>query len=96
MGLFVADRRVAAFAEVVETLPRETVREIRGPVVARGSVPGTIIGGRLGFSVGVLPALGGANAGVARVFLAGTVTLGGWLGHRWSTHTVEDVVYRSP
>lgn len=93
-GLFVAGRRIAAFAEVVETLPRETVREIRGPVVARGSVPGTIIGGWLGFSAGVVPALGGANAGVARVVLASAISLGGWLGHRWSNHTEEGVVYR--
>jgi hypothetical protein len=95
-GLFVADRRVAAFAEVVETLPREAVREIRGPVVARGSVLGTIIGAWLGFSVGAVPALGGAEAGAARAFLAGSVTVGGWLGYRWSNHTEEGVVYRAP
>src|SRR5262245_764238 len=95
-GLFIADRRIAAFAQVVETLPRETVGEIRGPVVARGSILGTVLGAWLGFSVGVLPGLGGADAGVARALLAGSVTLGGWLGHRWSHHTIEGVVYRAP
>ena len=95
-GLFVADRRIAAFTDVVETLPREAVREIRGLVVARGSVPGTIVGGWLGFSVGALPALGGVEAGVARTFLLGAVITGGWLGHRWSSHTEQGVVYRAP
>ena len=95
-GLFVAGRRVAEFAEVVETFNRQAVAEIRGPVVARGSVPGTIIGGWLGFSLGVVPGLGGANAGLAWTSLAGAATLGGWLGNRWSTHAVDGVVYRAP
>jgi hypothetical protein len=95
-GLFVAGRRIAAFDAVVATVPRDEVREIRGPVVARGSVLGTIVGAWLGFSVGVVPGLGGANAGAARAFLAGSTALGGWLGHHWSNHTVEGVVYRAP
>jgi hypothetical protein len=88
--------RVAEFAEVVETFNRQAVAEIRGPVVARGPVPGTIIGGWLGFSLGVVPGLGGANAGLAWTSLAGAATLGGWLGNRWSTHAVDGVVYRAP
>jgi hypothetical protein len=95
-GLFVADRRIAAYDQIVETLARETVREIRGPVVARGSVLGTIVGGWLGFSVGAVPGLGGAKPAAAWASLAGSVMLGGWLGHRWSSHTVEGVVYHSP
>ena len=95
-GLFVAGRRIADYAQVVETLPRETIREIRGPVVARGSVAGMILGGWLGFCVGVVPGLGGAKAGVGGASLVGGVGLGGWLGNRWSSHTVEDVVYRAP
>jgi hypothetical protein len=95
-GLFVADRKVAEFAEVVEAFPRQAVREIRGPVVARGSVLGTLIGGWLGFSIGVVPGLGGAKAGVAWASLAGAVTLGGCLGNHWSSHTVDGVVYRAP
>ena len=95
-GLFVAGRRIAGYAQVIETLPRETIREIRGPVVARGSVAGTILGGWLGFCVGVVPGLGSAKTGVAGATLVGGVGLGGWLGNRWSNHTVEDVVYRAP
>jgi len=95
-GLFVADRRVAEFADVVETYSRQAVREIRGPVVARGSVLGTIVGGWLGFSAGVVPGLGGATVGWAWASVAGAVTLGGWLGNHWSSHTVDGVVYRAP
>jgi hypothetical protein len=95
-GLFVDGRRIAAFDEVVATVPRDAVREIRGPVVARGSVIGTIAGAWLGFCAGVVPGLGGANAGAARAFLAVTTTFGGWLGHRWSNRTVDGVVYRAP
>jgi hypothetical protein len=95
-GLFVGGRRMAAFTDVVETVSRASVHEIRGPVVARGSVVGTILGAWLGFAVGVVPGLGGANGGAAWAFVAGSTTLGGWLGHRWSSHTVEGVVYRAP
>jgi hypothetical protein len=95
-GLFVDDRRIAAYDQIVETLAREAVREIRGPVVARGSVLGTIVGGWLGFSVGAVPGLGGAKPATAWATLAGSVVLGSWLGHRWSSHTVEGVVYRAP
>ncbi|HKE84314.1 MAG TPA: hypothetical protein VKB50_11180, partial [Vicinamibacterales bacterium] len=95
-GLFVSDRRIAALADVVETLPREAVHEIRGPVVARGSLAGVIIGVWVGFSFGVVPGLGGADEGVAYVALAGATTFGGWLGHHWSNHTEEGVVYRAP
>jgi hypothetical protein len=95
-GLFVADRRIAAFADMVERLPRAAVREIRGPVVARGSVPGTILGAYLGFCVGVLPGLGGAKPGVAWTFITSSTSVGGWLGHRWSSHAEEGVIYRAP
>src|SRR5258706_11660551 len=56
-GVFVANRTVAELGQVVETIARNDIREIRGPVVARGSVPGVIPGGWLGFAVGVVPAL---------------------------------------
>jgi hypothetical protein len=95
-GLFVSDRRIAALAEVVETLPREAVREIRGPVVARGSLAGAIVGVWLGFSAGVVPGLGGADEGVAYAALLGATTFGGWLGYHWSNHAEEGVVYRAP
>lgn len=35
-GLFVDERRIAAFDDVLETLPRSGVSQIEGPVVARG------------------------------------------------------------
>jgi hypothetical protein len=41
-GLFVADRKVADLSQVVETITPNEVSEIWGPVVARGSVLGTI------------------------------------------------------
>ena len=63
-GLFVADRKIADLDRVVETIARNDVSEIRGPVVARGSVVGTVLGGWLGFAVGVVPGLGGAPEGV--------------------------------
>jgi hypothetical protein len=95
-GLFVDDCAIAAFAQVVETHPREAVREIRGPVVARGSVLGTIVGVWLGFSAGVVPGLGGAQPAVATASLFGAIMGGGWLGHRWSSHAEEGVVYVAP
>jgi hypothetical protein len=94
-GVFVADRKVAAFDEVVETIARDDVIEIDGPVVARGSVAGTALGGWLGFAVGAVPALGGVDAGAAWPILAGTVVLGAYLGHRWSSHTTDGIIYRA-
>lgn len=93
-GLFVDQRRIAAFDEVVETIARDTVTRIDGPVVDRGSVGGVVLGAWLGFSVGVLPALGGASEGVAWLLLAGSIAAGGYLGHRWTRHTTEGLVYR--
>ncbi len=95
-GLFVDDRRIAAFDEVLETIPRSSVSQIEGPVVERGSVGGSVLGAFLGFSVGVVPALGGASEGVAWLLLAGSVAAGGYLGHHWSRHTTDGLVYRAP
>ena len=95
-GLFVDQRRIAAFDEVVETIARDTVTQIDGPVVERGSPGGIILGAWLGFAVGVVPALGGASEGVAWLLLAGSVAAGGYLGHHWSRHTTDGLVYRAP
>jgi hypothetical protein len=96
-GLFVADRRVADLDQLVETIPRNDVLEIRGPVVARGSVMGTVLGGWLGFCVGVVPGLAGASEGVAWVLLISSTAVGGVLGFHWSSHDETDgVVYREP
>lgn len=94
-GLFVDERRIAAFEDVLETLPRSSVSQIEGPVVARGSVGGSMLGAFLGFSVGVVPALGGASEGVAWLLLAGSVAAGGYLGHHWSRHSTDGLVYRA-
>jgi uncharacterized protein YcfJ len=71
------------------------VSQIDGPVVERGSVAGSVLGAFLGFSVGVVPALGGASEGVAWLVLAGSVAAGGYLGHHWSRHTTDGLVYRA-
>lgn len=95
-GVFVDQRRIAAFDEVMETIARDTVTQIDGPVVERGSAAGIILGAWLGFAVGVVPALGGASEGVAWLLLAGSVAAGGYLGHRWSRHMTDGLVYRAP
>jgi hypothetical protein len=95
-GVFVANRKVAELGQVVETIARNEISEIRGPVIARGSVPGAILGGWLGFAVGVVPALGGAAKVVAWPVLIGSVAGGGFLGYRWSSHEAEGIIYRAP
>jgi hypothetical protein len=95
-GVLVDGRRVAAYTDVVEAIVRGRVVRIEGPVVARGSVGGSLIGGWLGFAVGVVPALGGAPEGVAWAVLAGSIAAGAYLGNRWSRHTTDGIVYVAP
>ncbi len=95
-GVFVADRKVADLGQIVETIARNDVTEILGPVVARGSVLGTLLGGWLGFAVGVVPGLGGASTAVAWPLLIGSVAGGAFLGSHWSSHETEGVIYRVP
>jgi hypothetical protein len=95
-GLFVADRKVADLTQVVETVTPNDVSEIWGPVVARGSVLGTVLGGWLGFAVGVVPGLGGASDEVAWLVLIGSIAVGGYLGFRWSNHETDGIVYKAP
>src|SRR4029453_6683930 len=90
-GLFVADRKVADLSQVVETITPNDVSEIWGPVVARGSVLGTILGGWLGFAVGVVPGLGGASDEVAWLVLIGSIAAGSYLGFRWSSHETDGI-----
>jgi hypothetical protein len=94
-GVFVADRKVAEFQDIVETIARDDVAAIDGPVVARGSVAGATLGGSLGFAVGVVPGLGGVGA-AAWPIVIGSVALGAYLGHRWSRHTTDGIIYRAP
>lgn len=95
-GVFVADRKVAELGRVVETIARNDITEITGPVVAPGSVLGAVLGGWIGFAVGVVPALGGAPGGLAWPLLIGSVAAGGFLGSHWSSHETEDVIFRAP
>ena len=44
-GVFVAGGKVADLGQVVQVIARDDVAEIRGPVVARGSVLGGVLGG---------------------------------------------------
>jgi hypothetical protein len=94
-GVFVTGRKVAEFDEIVETIARDDVIEIDGGVVARGSVAGATLGGWLGFAVGVVPGLGGIEAGAAWPIVIGSVVLGAYLGSRWSSHTTDGIVYRA-
>jgi hypothetical protein len=94
-GLFVANRKVADLEQVVERFARNDITEIRGPVVARGSVSGAVLGGWLGFAAGAVPGLGGAPETAAWALVIGSVTLGSWLGFRWSSHETDGIVYRA-
>ena len=94
-GVFVRGRRVAEFDRVVASVARGDVVELRGPVVARGSVFGAIVGGWLGFSAGVVPGLGGASPGAAWSALIGSIAAGGFLGSHWSSHSTAGLVYRA-
>ena len=95
-GVLIDGRRVAAYTDVVEAVPRNRVVRVEGPVVARGSVGGSLLGAWLGFAVGVVPALGGAPDGVAWAVLTGSVAAGAPLGNRWSRHTTDGIVYVAP
>jgi hypothetical protein len=91
--VFASGQKVADLERVVESIPRAEVIAVHGPVVARGSVGGSILGGFLGFSVGAVPALGGAEPGVAWPALAGAIMTGGWIGHRSSSHQADGLVH---
>src|SRR5262245_46105017 len=90
-GVFVSDRKVAELGQILETIPRGDVNEIWGPVIARGSVPGTLIGGWLGFAVGAVPALGGAPAELGWLIALGSTAAGGYLGFRSSSHETHGI-----
>jgi hypothetical protein len=95
-GVFVANRKVADLDQVVETIRQNNISEIWGPVVARGSVLGTVLGGWVGFAIGVVPGLGGASDGVAWLVLMGSTAAGGYLGFHWTSHETEGLIYKAP
>jgi hypothetical protein len=94
-GVFVAGSRIGDLDRVVESIRRDEVVEIQGPVAARGSVPGSVLGGWVGFAVGALPGLGGASPEVTWLLLSASVAVGAYLGFRWSRHETEGIVYRA-
>lgn len=93
-GVVVAGRKIADVADVVSSVDQQEVVEITGPVVARGSIAGAILGGWLGFSAGVVPALGGASTLVALPAFLGSLVGGAFLGSHWSNHQTTGLVYR--
>jgi hypothetical protein len=95
-GVFVGGRKAAELAQVVETLARNDVAEISGPVVARGSVLGAVVGGWVGFAIGVVPGLGGVSAGLAWPLAIASMAVGGYLGSHWSSHETDGVIYQTP
>jgi uncharacterized protein YcfJ len=76
--------------------PGRRTRRKRRNQIARGSVAGAVLGGWLGFAVGVVPGLGGASSLVAWSSLIGSVVGGGVLGFRWTSHRTDGIVYRAP
>jgi hypothetical protein len=95
-GVFIAERKAAELGEVLQVIARSDVVEISGPVVARGSVLGALLGGYVGLAVGVLPGLGGAPSAAAWSALIGSIAVGGMLGSHWSSHETDGLIYRAP
>jgi hypothetical protein len=95
-GVFVATRRVADLGQVVETIARSDVAEIRGPVRVRGSVHGAILGTWLGSGVGLTFGTSASSAELGWCLLTGLTVVGGFLGYRASSHKAEGTIYRAP
>jgi hypothetical protein len=104
-GVFVADRRVADFGQIVERITRNDVAEITSPVRTRGSVGWAVTGSVAGFGLGLLTFLNTidcpwvANCGAWRLRRAAPLWLpiaGGLLGYHASHHEVGGIVYRAP
>jgi len=95
-GVFVSNRRVADLGQVVETIARNDVAEIRGPVRVRGSVHGALLGTWLGSGAGLMFGTSASNAGLGWSLVTGLTVLGGFIGYRASSHQAEGVIYRAP
>jgi hypothetical protein len=105
-GVFVADRKVGDLAEIVRTIPRASVVEIRGPERTRGSKLGAVIGAAGGFFVGTVSALNlavkqcGRSCDDERVLIAlslvGLPIGGGILGYKAFSHPTQDFIYSAP
>ena len=105
-GLFVADRKVADRAQVVERIMRREVCEIRGSERRRGSVVGAIAGAGGGLLLGGFLAANlaykqcGGSCGDEKALMAlslvGLPVAGGMLGYGAAGRTTVDVIYRAP
>ena len=95
-GVFVATGKVADLGQVVETIARSDVAEIRGPVRVRGSVHGAILGTWLGSGVGLTFGTSASSAALGWSLLTGLTVVGGFLGYRASSHKAEGVIYCTP
>lgn len=106
-GVFVADRKVADLADLVERIERDDVLQVEGPTRARGSVAGAVIGAGGGFLLGSLAFVAqglrddcfggcGASNALAVMALVGLPVAGGILGYRIFSHETRGVIYRAP
>ena len=103
-GVFVAGQQVASFGQVVHTIARNEVADIR-TVSIHGSKVRAALWGVGGYFAGGMAggAIGGAvGRGIGGAFIAVTVgapvgiVLGAIHGYRKSIHKTEDVIYRAP
>jgi hypothetical protein len=95
-GVFVAGRKVADVAQLIETVARKDVAEIRGPVRVRGSVHGAILGTWFGSAVGLTFGTQASSASLGWSLLTGFTVLGAFLGYHASSHMEQGVIYRAP
>jgi hypothetical protein len=104
-GVFVADRRVADFGQIVERIARTDVAEIASPMRTRGSVGWAVTGSVAGFGLGFLTFLStidcpyAGNCGAWQLRRAAPLWLpiaGGLLGYHAFHHEVGGVIYRAP
>jgi hypothetical protein len=104
-GVFVADRRVADFGQIVARIARTDVAEIASPVRTPGSVGWAVTGSVAGFGLGLLTFLNTidcpwvGNCGAWQLRRAAPLWLpiaGGLLGYHASHHEVGGVIYHAP
>jgi len=105
-GLFVADRKVADFGQIVERIARSDIVVVAIPLRVRGSLLGAGIGAGIGVWVGyrivafsTLDCPYGGHCIAVQVRRAAPAWLPvafGLLGYQASQHTVGGEVYRAP
>jgi hypothetical protein len=104
-GLFVADRKVANFGQIVEFIPRAEVAAIAGPAKTRGSWVGAGIGAGAGLLLGVAvlvsaidcPHTDNCEAWPWRLTAPFWLPVAlGMYAYRTSGHEVGSVIYQAP